>query len=136
MNNSIGRRLYYLKTTGEVIQDTGERTGWVVETTLEQDFQTYRSLSERVPETVGMIQLEYGAYAEEYAQGCVIARIDMETLKPLFMYPVQTDPETPQEPQAALLEQVYSLKTENKSLKSRISDVEKTLSELLFLEKS
>ncbi|MGO4786772.1 hypothetical protein AB4124_04920 [Paenibacillus sp. 2KB_20] len=132
MNNAIGRRLYYLKATGEVIQDTGERTGWVVETTLEQDFETYRSLHERVPETVGMIQLEYGAYAEDYAQGGVITRIDLGTLKPLFNYPDPTDPETPQEPQPPLTEQLTSLKTENETLKNRVSDVEMTLTEILF----
>ena len=32
----IGRRIYYDKTTGNVILDTGEREGHVVPTTVEQ----------------------------------------------------------------------------------------------------
>ncbi|SMF72372.1 hypothetical protein SAMN05661091_0862 [Paenibacillus uliginis N3/975] len=132
MNNAIGRRLYYLKATGEVIQDTGERTGWVVETTVEQDFETYRSLRERVPETVGMIQLEYGAYAADRAEGGSITRIDMDTMEPMFTYRDPIDPGTPQEPGPALSEQLTTLKTENESLKSRVSDVEMTITEILF----
>ncbi|CAM3029842.1 hypothetical protein HP548_29425 [Paenibacillus taichungensis] len=110
MNNAIGRRLYYLKTTGEVIQDTGERTGWVVETTVEQDFATYLALQERVPDTVGMIQLGYGAYDADRAEGGIITRIDLDKLEPLFAYPDPVDPETPQEPRPALSKEVDALK--------------------------
>lgn len=110
MNNAIGRRLYYLKTTGEVIQDTGERTGWVVETTVEQDFATYLALQELVPDTVGMIQLEYGAYDADRAEGGIITRIDLDKLEPLFAYPDPVDPETPQEPSPALSKEVDALK--------------------------
>jgi hypothetical protein len=63
----IGRRIYYDKMTGNVIVDTGERSGCVVETTVEQDFQTYTALVERVPETVDWIQLEYGQFAQDFA---------------------------------------------------------------------
>jgi hypothetical protein len=64
----IGRKIYYDKITGNILVDTGERQGNVVETTVEQDFQTYLVLSERVPETVGVIQLSYGQFANEFAQ--------------------------------------------------------------------
>lgn len=128
----IGAKIYFDKSTGNVILNTRDRTGDIVETTREQDFEVYVELSERVPETVEMVQLEYGAYAEDYAQGGVITRIDLESLKPLFTYPDPTDPETPQEPQPPLTEQVTALKTENESLKSRVSDVEMTITEILF----
>ncbi|KZE55707.1 hypothetical protein AV540_26220 [Brevibacillus parabrevis] len=48
--------------------DTGERAGAVVETTQEQDFETYKALAECVPETVGCLQLEYGQDADMFAQ--------------------------------------------------------------------
>lgn len=102
MNNAIGRRLYYLKATGEVIQDTGERAGWVVETTVEQDFEMYRALRERVPETVDTLKLEYGAYDEDYTAGGRITRIDLETLEPLFTNHDPVDSETSQDPRLAL----------------------------------
>lgn len=129
---NIGAKIYFDKITGDVIENTGDRTGGVVETTREQDFEAYTSLSKRVPETVGMIQLEYGAYEKDYDAGGRITRVDLETLKPLFTYPDPTDPETPQEPQPPLTEQVIALKTENESLKSRVSDVEMTITEILF----
>ncbi|SMF88128.1 hypothetical protein SAMN05661091_4130 [Paenibacillus uliginis N3/975] len=116
---NIGSKIYFDKITGDVIENTGERTGAVVETTREQDFEVYIALSERVPETVGMIQLEYGAYASDFAEGGRITRVDLSALKPLFTYPDPTDPETPQEPRPALSSQVEELKQENTLLKAQ-----------------
>ena len=56
----IGRKIYFEKLTGNTILDTGERQGSVIETTQEQDFTAYVSLSERIPSTVGVISLPYG----------------------------------------------------------------------------
>ncbi|WP_431809871.1 DUF4376 domain-containing protein [Brevibacillus agri] len=64
----IGRKIYYDKVTGNVLVDTGERVGAVVKTTIEQDFEVYVALSERVPETVGCLQLEYGQDSDKFAQ--------------------------------------------------------------------
>lgn len=64
----IGRKIYFDKATGNVLVDTGERAGAVVETTQEQDFQTYAALAERVPSTVGCLQLEYGQDSDKFAQ--------------------------------------------------------------------
>ena len=66
--NQIGRKIYFDKATGNVLVDTGERAGFVVETTQDQDFQTYAALAERVPDTVGCLQLEYGQDADKFAQ--------------------------------------------------------------------
>lgn len=62
----IGRKIYYDKATGNVLVDTGERSGNVVETTIVQDFAVYVALVERVPETVGVLQLQYGEHAENF----------------------------------------------------------------------
>ncbi|AIQ32518.1 MULTISPECIES: hypothetical protein [unclassified Paenibacillus] len=82
----IGRRLYYELTSGNIIQDTGERSGDVIETTQEQDFGTYKALAERTPETVGVLELEYGEYSEDFAR-CNGYRIEPTTLKIKFSYP-------------------------------------------------
>lgn len=63
----IGRRIYYELSTGKVLVDTGERSGSVVETTVPDDFMAYMVLSERVPATVGVIQLAYSELATEFA---------------------------------------------------------------------
>lgn len=63
----IGRKIFFEKSSGKVILDTGERSGDVIETTLEQDMSFYKALTGRVPSTVGCIQLDYGQYADEFA---------------------------------------------------------------------
>ena len=62
----IGRKIYYDLATGNVLLNTGEREGSVVETTLEQDCTSYVALSERVPSTVGVIRLIYGEYGDKF----------------------------------------------------------------------
>lgn len=64
----IGRKIYYELATGDVIQEIGEREGGVVETTQEQDFASYVVLSQRVPSTIGCIQLNYGDFESNFAQ--------------------------------------------------------------------
>ncbi|GED59380.1 DUF4376 domain-containing protein [Brevibacillus formosus] len=73
----IGRKIYYEMATGNVLVDTGERVGSVVETTLEQDFEAYRALKDRVPETVGCLQLDFGQDADKFSQ--YLYRIDPKT---------------------------------------------------------
>jgi hypothetical protein len=75
--NFIGRKIYYDKLTGNVLVDTGERAGFVRETTIEEDFQTYAALAERVPETVGCLQLEYGQDSDKFAR--YLYRVDPNT---------------------------------------------------------
>lgn len=62
----IAKKIYYDLAAGNVILDIGEREGSVVETTLDQDFQSYASLTERVKSTVGVIQLAWGEYADKF----------------------------------------------------------------------
>ncbi|MEC0110398.1 hypothetical protein P4H27_25850 [Paenibacillus taichungensis] len=118
---NIRRKIYYDLTTGNVIKDTGEHSGDFVETTREQDFSTYVTLADRVPETVGMLQFKYGEYSSDYQAGGVISRINMETLEPLLSYPDPVDPETPQEPRPALSKQVEALAQDNTLLKAQSS---------------
>lgn len=56
----IGRKIYYELATGNVIIDTGERSGSVVETTQDQDFIMYADLQKYQPSAVGVIQCGYG----------------------------------------------------------------------------
>ncbi|MHA6530178.1 hypothetical protein [Paenibacillus sp. BAC0078] len=85
----IGMRIYYDPATGSVILNTGERSGSVVLTSIEEDFTAYRELADHTPETVGVLQLEYGQYAEEF-QGIDGYRVNPATEALEFSYP---DPE-------------------------------------------
>ncbi|MDQ0195811.1 hypothetical protein [Paenibacillus wynnii] len=108
---NIGRNIYFDKEVGIIIQDTGERSGNVVETTLDQDFEVYVNLAERVRNTVDVIELEYGDYAQDFQTG-QLKGIDPVTKELLFSYP---DPQTPGEvtpPQPALSEKVKTLESD------------------------
>lgn len=118
---NIGSKIYYEKTTGNVILNTGERAGDVLPTSIEQDFITYVELMERVRDAVGMIQLEFGAYVSDQTAGGIITRIDLETMEPLFTYPAPVDPETPQEPRPALSKEIEALKTADVENKEAIA---------------
>lgn len=118
----IGKRIYYDALTGEVVLDTGERKGSVTSTTIEQDIQTYKALSERNRESFNVIELEYGQYAQDFAE-CIGYRVNIEKLKMLpedrkhealeFSYPDLNLPPEEQEPvyQSPLSEKVESLET-------------------------
>lgn len=62
----IGRKIYYEKTTGNFIVDTGERQGSVIETTTDQDFQAYTALQPYLQSAVGVIQMLYGQFSDSF----------------------------------------------------------------------
>lgn len=68
MTAQIGRRIYYELNTGNVIVDTGERQGDVVATTEAQDFQNIVALQVYQQSAVGVIQLNFGDNAPNFAQ--------------------------------------------------------------------
>jgi len=117
--NKIGRKIYYDKSTGNIILDTGEKMGAVIETTIDQDFETYQALKERVRDTVGVIQLEFGQYAEDFAQ-CNGYRVNPQTLELEFSYPDPNETE-PQEP-------VY-----RKPLSEELEETKQAIAELTLL---
>ena len=82
----IGKKIYYEKDTGNAILVTPEHTGDVAESTIDQDFEKYEILKQRVRDTVGVIQLEYGQYEQDFAQ-CNGFRVNPETKQLEFSYP-------------------------------------------------
>lgn len=120
----IGRRIYYELSTGNIVFDTGEKSGDVVETTIEQDFETYVALQERVRSTIGVIQLEYGQYAEDFMQ-CNGYSVDVSGEEPvlLFSYP---DPEDPADPPIYRL----PLSVQVADQEQRLADIELALADI------
>lgn len=83
----IGRKLYYDSTTGQAILLTNEQNSqFAVETTKEQDFLTYRELTGRNPETVEVLQLEYGQYRGDFEKATSF-RLNIETKTVEFELP-------------------------------------------------
>lgn len=89
--SQIGKKIYYDTATGNVIVNTGERTGSVVTTTVEQDIASYTSLNERVRETFDVIELNNGDYAQDFME-CSGYRVNPTTKTLEFSYP---DPNAP-----------------------------------------
>ncbi|MET3831038.1 hypothetical protein ABIC86_002504 [Paenibacillus sp. DS2363] len=113
-----GSKIYYSIHTGNVIVITPEYVGVQVESTKEQDFQSYKALEELVPESVDFIQLEYGQYRFDRFDGREIVRIDLETKEPLFNRPVDEGQEPPV-PTPSLESQLSELKARLQEEKSR-----------------
>lgn len=107
--NRIGRRIYYEIETGNVIVDTGERAGFVMPTTVEEDIQTFKALSERNRETFDYIELPFGAYAQDFA-ACNGYRVNPETREIEFSYPDPSEPEAPLVFQKPLSEEIAETK--------------------------
>lgn len=105
----IGRRIYYDKETGNVLVNIIQRQGFVKETTAEQDIETFKALSERNRDTFSYIELEYGQYAQDFAE-CNGYRVNPETKELEFSYPDPNEKE-PEEPvyQEPLTEQIKIL---------------------------
>ncbi|MFL0248851.1 hypothetical protein ACJDT4_00330 [Clostridium neuense] len=62
----IGRKIYYLKTNGNILISTGECQGDVRETSIDEDFKMYMALKGLEQSAVGVFQLEYGQLADKF----------------------------------------------------------------------
>ncbi|RAP29171.1 hypothetical protein C2W64_04118 [Brevibacillus laterosporus] len=119
----IGRKIYFDRVTGNVLVDTGERAGAVRETTLEEDFQTYVALSERVTTTVDCLQLEYGQYSDNFSKGYSY-HINAETGEIVWnLTPPQVEE---REREKTLQEKVESLEKERQTLQLAVTQLYET----------
>lgn len=105
----IGKRVFYDIRNGEVVAIIGERSGHVRPTTIEEDIESFPALMERNRETFDYLDLEYGAFREDFSRGKLVA-IDLETKELKFLY--YEDEES--EPTKPLSVQVEELKRESK----------------------
>lgn len=125
--NSVrfGRRIYF-DLSGNVLVVKGESQGFVNNTTIEQDIEIYKVLSERNPETFDVIELEYGQYAQDFTESNGY-RVNPETLELEFSYPDPNEPEAPQEFRKPLSEEVEELKVAQSTTDSTLLDLMETV---------
>lgn len=102
---NIGSRIYYEKTTGNVILRTPEVLGGR-QSTVEEDFVSFSELNQRVPETIGMIQFEYKQYEQDFAISIPTQVVNGEVLWTLMDVPDGVEPVL----QKPLTSQVQELK--------------------------
>jgi hypothetical protein len=123
----IGRKIYYELQTGDVVLITPEKFSGIA-TTKEQDFAMYEALSIRNPETVGVVELEYGQYSSDF-QTCSSMRVDVATGNLLFNYPVFEQPLSVTV--NALRTENTELRSQNQALNQQVSDLEMAIASLL-----
>jgi hypothetical protein len=117
--NRYGRRIYYDKSTGLILVDTGEFSTIAPRNTIDEDIQNYTVLSERNRDSFDVLELEFGQYAADFAQ-CNGYRVNPETLELEFSYldPNATEPQEP----------VYQ-----KPLSEQIEETKEAIAELTLL---
>ncbi|MCT4663714.1 MAG: hypothetical protein N4A45_00605 [Flavobacteriales bacterium] len=123
----IGRKIYYEKTTGNILVDTGERSGFVKQTTKEDDFKNYLELSKRNEETVGVLNLEYGQFVQDFSV-CVGYRVNLEDESLEFLYP------TGDEKEDEIIEPQRPMSEELKEMKDKISGLQRALAEVTMMK--
>lgn len=64
----IGSAIYYEKSTGNVILNTGDKQGDVVATTEDQDFAQYTALQPYQRSAVGVLQINFGDNVQNFEQ--------------------------------------------------------------------
>lgn len=104
----LGRRIYYLKTTGDVVCTIGEMEGWIVInphelldpplTRKEYDFKIYTELQKYNPEEVDYLELRWGELKTEFEE-CTSYKININTKEIEFDYtPIPDPPDVPKAP--------------------------------------
>lgn len=125
-----GRRIYYDRSTGNVIWEIGEQTYYfdAIDETIDQDIATFKALSDRNRDTFDVIELPFGAYDQDFAE-CNGYRVKPETKQLEFSYPDPNAPEEPQPFQAPLSQKVEALEQRI----SQTDEVVLTLLESMYL---
>lgn len=118
----IGKRVYFDTKTGEVILNTGERSGWVVQTTIEDDIRAFKVLSERNRDTFDFLEFEYGAHREQESIGGYVVGVELETKSLIFEYPTP-DEQPPVVTTENPFDSIRELKEENTTIKASMAEL-------------
>lgn len=104
----IGRMIFYDSLTGDVLIDTGEIVGSAVKKTVDQQIATYKKLSDRNRDTFEYIELDFGAYSQDFTE-CNGYRVNVKTKMLEFSYPDPNEPTLEQPYQESLSGKVKQL---------------------------
>ena len=88
------RRIYYDIFNGSILVDTGERYGIVIPTSVADEISTYKVLTDRNRDSFDFIELEYGAYEQDFRES-VDYRVNIETKELEFIYKDSDESELP-----------------------------------------
>lgn len=98
--NQIGSKIYYLISNGNVILNTGDMIGCVVETSFDEDYNNYTDLSKYAKDSIGCLKLEYrelGKLLEEHKANSFKVDVSSNPHKLIFEW-IDYDTGKPVEP--------------------------------------
>lgn len=96
----IGTKIYYLKSNGNIIIESGDMMGCVVETSFDEDYNNYTDLSKYAKDSIGCLKLEYGELGkllEEHKANSFKVDISSQPHKLIFEW-IDYDTGEPAEP--------------------------------------
>lgn len=104
--NQIGSKIYYLKSNGNIIIESGDMMGCVVETSFDEDYSNYTDLSKYAKDSIGCLKLEYGELGkllEEHKANSFKVDVSSNPHKLVFEW-IDYDTGEPGEPQKTMEE--------------------------------
>jgi hypothetical protein len=101
-------KIYYDIVTGERIWDNSYNQSTTID--FNHDYAVVGELKVRVKESIGLLVLENGLYAQDFAE-CNGYRVNVATRELEFSYPVPGEPQAEPTFQKPLSEQVKELET-------------------------
>lgn len=84
-SKNMGKKIYYDKSSGEVLYIAGQIEGDFIPTTTEKDFTIIPALKNKTKEEVDVILTAYGEYDTEFTFATKV-KVNLGTLKPEFDY--------------------------------------------------
>lgn len=114
-------KIYYDKITGEILHQSSY--GYVTEPNFDDDYENLFSLNSRVRESIALLVLRDGAYAQDFREGRLI-RIDPGSLELIFEYPNPENPEEPIVPSKPFEEQLSETVAYSVELDFRLTKLE------------
>lgn len=130
----IGKRIYYDKRNGNILQTTFESPeSSETASTVEQDIEFYYTLKNVNRDIIGMIQLDYGQYSQDFAESQGHFRVNIDKLVGKspekfhealeFSYPDPNEPKAPPVYIKPLTEQVAELEAQNMELMLAVAEL-------------
>ncbi|AJS59499.1 hypothetical protein [Paenibacillus sp. IHBB 10380] len=131
--SEIGKRIFYELDSGYPIITVPEMRGVFESRTVDEDIHMYAILRDRDRQSFGLLELEYGQYAQDFYESNSNYRVNPETKELDFSYPDPNESE-PTEPiyQTPLSEQVKALEVKNVELETKIATSDRENKNALF----
>lgn len=130
----LNRKIYYLKSNGNIIQEVGDMQGFVVESTFDEDYENYIDLKKYDKDKIGCLKLEYGQLGQLLADNKANSyRVDVSSNphKLVFTW-IDYESGQPGEPPKSVEDLIKEAENKIEKQEKRINVLSSTLEELIL----